>query len=143
MGEKCELVTLKRNESLWREMSQNEFFSNISSWNFDHFFKRNFNFFQDPFSDWFEMEIFQKISGLTPSQMVFVYSYLFKTAYNRLPPNRLKTGFMESYDLRKVSYSKNSSDWITSQFCKFIYYSNYSSNRFFLETIYFMDAIYH
>ena len=78
------------------------------------------------------MEIFQKISGLTPSQMVFVYSYLFKTAYNRIPPNRLKTGFMESYDLRKVVFCQRSFELTTlHSFQKTDYYSNYSPNYFF------------
>ena len=49
------------------------------------------------------MEVLAKIADLTDSQMVFVYSYLFEVAYNQVPPNRLKTAFLSSYELRKVS----------------------------------------
>ena len=83
------------------------------------------------------MEIFQKISGLTPSQMVFVYSYLFKTAYNRIPPNRLKTGFMESYDLRKVSSKSLQLDHLCIILLKSI------TTVITVLTVSFRDSIFH
>ena len=86
------------------------------------------------------MSYLHKISDLTASQMVFVYSHLFEAAYKQLPPNRLKVHFMESYELRKVSIKLKMQleDGNFSKIKKITFRKSQYSNN--LETVCVMDA---